>query len=97
MSGTGPRRAATQCRRVLSVRVARQYVIGQMTTAAADGHPRGADAPRRGGRATRTHLIDVAERLFAERGIDAVSISEILEAAGQRNKNAVYYLPLRWW
>ena len=45
----------------------------------------------RGGRATRLALVGVAERLFAERGIDAVSISEILEAAGQRNKNAIHY------
>jgi AcrR family transcriptional regulator len=39
----------------------------------------------------RTQLLDVAERLFAERGIDAVSLSEILETAGQRNKSAIYY------
>jgi AcrR family transcriptional regulator len=45
----------------------------------------------RGGRATRLALVSVAERLFAERGIDAVSISEILDAAGQRNKNAIHY------
>jgi len=43
------------------------------------------------GRNTRRRLIEVAERLFAERGIDAVSISELLQAAGQRNKNAVQY------
>jgi AcrR family transcriptional regulator len=36
-------------------------------------------------------MIEVAERLFAERGIDAVSSAEIIEAAGQRNKNAVQY------
>jgi AcrR family transcriptional regulator len=40
---------------------------------------------------TQTQLLDVAERLFAERGIDAVSLSEILETAGQRNKSAIYY------
>lgn len=40
---------------------------------------------------TRAQLLDVAERLFAERGIDAVSLSEILETAGQRNKSAIYY------
>lgn len=48
-------------------------------------------AGNRGGRATRLALVLVAERLFAERGIDAVSISEILDAAGQRNKNAIHY------
>lgn len=53
-----------------------------------------ADAVRagnRGGRATRLSLIQCAERLFAERGIDAVSVSEILDATGQRNKNAIHY------
>ena len=32
-----------------------------------------------------------AERLFAQRGIDAVSVREILTVAGQRNKNAAQY------
>ena len=45
----------------------------------------------RGGRATRTRLLETAERLFAAQGIDAVSVTEILEAAGHRNKNAVNY------
>ena len=40
---------------------------------------------------TRTRLLDVAEQLFAEHGIDAVSLSQILETAGQRNKSAIYY------
>ncbi len=40
---------------------------------------------------TPTQLLDAAERLFAARGIDAVSVSEILEVAGQRNKSAVHY------
>jgi len=40
---------------------------------------------------TRIRMIEVAERLFAERGIDAVSSAEIIDAAGQRNKNAVHY------
>jgi AcrR family transcriptional regulator len=48
-------------------------------------------AGNRGGRATQRSLIQCAERLFAERGIDAVSVSEILETAGQRNKNAIHY------
>jgi AcrR family transcriptional regulator len=39
----------------------------------------------------RSQLLDVAERLFAERGIDAVSLAQILETAGQRNKSAIYY------
>jgi AcrR family transcriptional regulator len=40
---------------------------------------------------TRDMLVLAAERLFAERGIDAVSLREINLAAGQRNKSAVHY------
>jgi len=43
------------------------------------------------GHPTRVRMLEVAERLFSERGIDAVSSAEIIEAAGQRNKNAVHY------
>jgi AcrR family transcriptional regulator len=46
---------------------------------------------RTGGRETREQLLLTAERLFAQRGIDAVSVREILDAAGQRNKNAAQY------
>ncbi len=40
---------------------------------------------------TRRKLIRTAERLFAERGIDAVSLVEIGRAADQRNRNATQY------
>lgn len=40
---------------------------------------------------TRTLLLESAERLFAERGIDAVSLREINRAAGQRNSSALHY------
>ncbi len=40
---------------------------------------------------TRTRLIEVAERLFAERGIAAVSLREIGATAGQRNNSAATY------
>ena len=43
------------------------------------------------GRATRQLLLSTAERLFAERGIDAVSLLEIGQAAGQRNNAATGY------
>jgi len=36
-------------------------------------------------------MIDAAERLLAERGIDAVSLREVQAAAGQRNKSAAQY------
>jgi AcrR family transcriptional regulator len=41
--------------------------------------------------ATRARLVAAAEELFAERGIDAVSLREINAAAGQRNSAALQY------
>ena len=43
------------------------------------------------GQDTRTRLITAAEQLFAERGVDAVSLNEINRAAGQRNASALQY------
>lgn len=40
---------------------------------------------------TRSQLLVAAERLYAERGLDGVSLREITEAAGQRNNAAVHY------
>ena len=40
---------------------------------------------------TRTRLILAAERLFAERGIDAVPLGDVVTAAGQRNASALHY------
>lgn len=40
---------------------------------------------------TRSRVIRAAERLFAERGIDAVSLREISRASGARNAVAVQY------
>lgn len=45
-----------------------------------------------GGRGdTRTTIVLVAERLFAERGIGTVSLREIVAEAGQRNKSVIQY------
>lgn len=41
--------------------------------------------------ATRARLVSVAERLFAERGVEGVPLSEINKASGQRNANACQY------
>ena len=38
-----------------------------------------------------TCWLDAAARLFAERGIDNVSIAEIVRTAHQRNASAVHY------
>jgi len=40
---------------------------------------------------TRTRLLEAAERLFAEKGIDAVSLREITRESGARNAIAVQY------
>ena len=40
---------------------------------------------------TRRILLDAAEALFAERGIDNVSLIDIGRAAGQKNRNATQY------
>jgi AcrR family transcriptional regulator len=40
---------------------------------------------------TRQKILDAAARLFAERGIYGVSLSEINKAAGQRNASALHY------
>jgi AcrR family transcriptional regulator len=40
---------------------------------------------------TRAELLSAAEALFAEKGIDAVSLREINRSAGQRNASALQY------
>jgi AcrR family transcriptional regulator len=50
--------------------------------------PRAATA--RGTR-TREHILDVAERLWGERGVEGVSLREIRLAAGQRNSSALQF------
>ena len=40
---------------------------------------------------TPTHMLDVAERLFAQKGIDGVSIREIVRESGQSNLSAAHY------
>jgi AcrR family transcriptional regulator len=48
-------------------------------------------ARRADGRATAEQLVAVAERLFAERGVDAVSLREVGKAAASRNTAAAQY------
>jgi AcrR family transcriptional regulator len=40
---------------------------------------------------TRDRLLDSAAQLFAEKGLDNVSIAEIVRGAGQKNVSAVHY------
>ena len=40
---------------------------------------------------TRAKIIATAEQLFAEHGVDSVSLNEITRAAEQKNRNAVHY------
>ncbi|HEX4197809.1 MAG TPA: TetR family transcriptional regulator [Caulobacteraceae bacterium] len=41
--------------------------------------------------ATVDELLNVAERLFAERGIENVALTQIVAASGQRNRSALHY------
>ncbi len=43
------------------------------------------------GRATAEQVLDAAERLFAERGFDAVSLREIGKATSSRNTAVAHY------
>lgn len=52
---------------------------------------RPAQAPDANLSPTARQLLDVAERLFAERGIESVSLREIVAASGQRNGSAAQY------
>lgn len=40
---------------------------------------------------TKTTIIEAAERLFSEQGIDGVSLREIVQVSGQRNASALQY------
>src|SRR5215469_11626488 len=40
---------------------------------------------------TSEELLNAAERLFAERGVENVALTEIVIAACQRNRSAVHY------
>jgi AcrR family transcriptional regulator len=46
---------------------------------------------RADGNETRRRLKEVSQRLFALRGIDSVSIKDIVSAAGQRNNASLHY------
>lgn len=47
------------------------------------------------GQRTRTAILDAAERQFAERGFDGVSLRQIMEEAGVQMGQVQYYFPTR--
>jgi AcrR family transcriptional regulator len=57
--------------------------------------PRARPAPTPVGDETRTRILDAAERLFAERGIEAVSVRSVLAAAGVNVALAHYHFGSR--
>jgi AcrR family transcriptional regulator len=48
-------------------------------------------APRAASEETRNQIKAAAQMLFARHGVDAVTIQQIVNAAGQRNNAALYY------
>jgi AcrR family transcriptional regulator len=48
-------------------------------------------APRAGSEETRNQIKAAAQMLFARNGIDAVTVQQIVDAAGQRNNAALHY------
>jgi AcrR family transcriptional regulator len=66
-----------------------------MSTQPAGGRRRGRRSGVRSneaGHETRERLLDAAERLFAERGLDAVSVRDITEVAGANTASIHYHL-----
>jgi AcrR family transcriptional regulator len=53
--------------------------------------PAGAASTREALPSTVTLLLEIAERLFAESGVEAVSLSRIVDEGGQRNRSALHY------
>src|ERR1700759_5780784 len=53
--------------------------------------PAGGRRRKPSGESTRVMLMEVAERLFATRGIEAVTMREIQQAAGQSNTSVIRY------
>ena len=48
-------------------------------------------APRAASEETKNQIKAAAQMLFARNGIDAVTVQQIVDAAGQRNNAALYY------
>jgi len=48
-------------------------------------------APSTKGSNTRAKLVALAERLFAEKGVEAVTLNELYKASGEKNKSLLHY------
>src|ERR1700739_2963011 len=48
-------------------------------------------APRAASEETRNQIKAAAQMLFARHGVDAVTVQQIVDAAGQRNNAALHY------
>ena len=48
-------------------------------------------APRAASEETKNHIKAAAQLLFARHGVDAVTVQQIVDAAGQRNNAALHY------
>ena len=83
------RTVARQTAAVSSTRQVEHHRTGMDWQALATYSGRASTSRR--GAATRARIIDVAADLFASRGIEAVTLSEILEHAGQANESAIHY------
>lgn len=46
---------------------------------------------RKDGLETKRRLVDTAEKLFAKRGVEQVTLAEVSREAGQKNRNAAQY------
>lgn len=64
-------------------------ILGDSQKAMTEDSQTGATPDKKGSR--RQALMHKAEELFAQKGIDAVSLNEINKAAGQRNTSALHY------
>lgn len=96
----GPGRSRGKARRFLRLGAVNTIVLivpmprrEQQRDGAAPGRPAGggAGAGKPPPSDTRAAIVAAAERLFAERGLHGVSLVEIGQVAGQRNRSAVQY------
>jgi AcrR family transcriptional regulator len=55
------------------------------------GLPDATEPKRDDAAATSDQLLDLAERMFAERGVENVALTQVVAASSQRNRSALHY------